>query len=98
VLTLDADELLVYPMSERVGLHRLTRFLDQVQAEGLVTFMLDMYSRRSEDQLRAGSCFSVYLLRATPIIRKTPTVYRSGAARGIGSSGRAAIALSPRQC
>ena len=58
-LTIDADELLVYPMSERVGLHRLTGFLDQVQAEGLVTFMLDMYSRAPirETNYERGSPF-----------------------------------------
>ena len=31
-LTLDADELLVYPLSERVGVHRLTSFLDPVSS------------------------------------------------------------------
>ena len=44
-LTLDADELLVYPLSETVDIHRLTSFLSQAQADGLVTFLLDMYSR-----------------------------------------------------
>ena len=44
-LTLDADELLVYPLSERIGVHRLTSFLDRFQAHALVTYMLDMYSR-----------------------------------------------------
>ena len=44
-LTLDADELLVYPLSERIGVRRLASFLDQVQAHALVAYMLDMYSR-----------------------------------------------------
>lgn len=43
-LTLDADELLIYPMCETINLQLLTRYLDTVKAQGMVTFMLDMYS------------------------------------------------------
>lgn len=43
-LTLDTDELLIYPKCEVVSLHKLTTYLDIVEAHGLITFMLDMYS------------------------------------------------------
>lgn len=43
-LTLDADELLIYPMCEDINLRQLTHFLDQGKAQGLATFLLDMYS------------------------------------------------------
>lgn len=43
-LTLDADELLIYPQCENIKLHTLTKYLDTVNAQGLATFMLDMYS------------------------------------------------------
>ena len=58
-LTLDADELLVYPLSETVDVHRLTSFLDHVRADGLVTFLLDMYSRAPirETSYSPGSSF-----------------------------------------
>ncbi len=45
-LTLDADELLVYPRCESEDLHRLTQHMDAAGAETLQTFMLDMYSDR----------------------------------------------------
>lgn len=43
-LTLDADELFIYPKCEEVSLGQLTDFLDQSDSQGLVTFLLDMYS------------------------------------------------------
>ncbi len=43
-LTVDADELLVYPSCERVTLRALTRYLDSVRADALMTMLLDMYS------------------------------------------------------
>ena len=43
-VTLDADELLIYPMCENINLHQLVKYLDYKKAQGLVTFMLDMYS------------------------------------------------------
>lgn len=45
-LALDADELLIYPMCEKVDLRQLTRFLDRNEAQGLATFLLDMYSHK----------------------------------------------------
>ena len=47
VLTLDADELLVYPWCETIGLRELTDFLDLIRSDALVTFLLDMYSEKS---------------------------------------------------
>ncbi len=44
-LTLDADELLIYPLCETVDLHQLTHFLDSTQADAVATFLLDMYSQ-----------------------------------------------------
>ena len=46
-LTLDADELLIYPRCEKVGLRLLTKYLNRTEAEGLVTFLLDMYSDKA---------------------------------------------------
>ncbi|MCL2542701.1 MAG: glycosyltransferase family 2 protein [Nocardioidaceae bacterium] len=46
-LTVDVDELLVYPASERVPLKALCRYLDRRGVEGLFTVMLDMYSDRT---------------------------------------------------
>jgi hypothetical protein len=43
-LTLDADELLIYPRCEVLDLRQLVRFLDNAGTQGLVTFLLDMYS------------------------------------------------------
>ena len=46
-LTLDADELLVYPACERVALRPLTRHLESVGADALFAMLLDMYSDTS---------------------------------------------------
>lgn len=43
-LTLDADELLVFPGCEQLNAHQLVQYLEEVKAEGLATFLLDMYS------------------------------------------------------
>ena len=43
VLILDADELLVYPDSETVDLHRLTEQLERAGAQTMRAFLLDMY-------------------------------------------------------
>jgi hypothetical protein len=43
-LTLDADELLIYPYCEQIGLREFTTFLDVSKYDALATFMLDMYS------------------------------------------------------
>ncbi len=44
-LILDADELLVYPHCEGVGLKQLCRYLDSVRARALFAFMIDFYAR-----------------------------------------------------
>lgn len=44
VLVMDADELLVYPDSEFVRLPALVRQLERDGFDGLLTFLLDMYS------------------------------------------------------
>jgi hypothetical protein len=46
VLTVDADELLVYPRCETVPLGGLTAYLDGCGASGLGAFLLDMYAER----------------------------------------------------
>ena len=43
-LTLDADELLVYPGCETVTLRPLTHYLESEGADALLTMLLDMYS------------------------------------------------------
>lgn len=44
ILTLDADELLIYPQCETVGLDKLTCYLDASGDQALKTFLIDMYS------------------------------------------------------
>jgi glycosyltransferase involved in cell wall biosynthesis len=44
VLTLDADELFIYPRYEQVPLAAFCRFLDATEARGVFSLMLDMYS------------------------------------------------------
>lgn len=58
-LTLDADELFVYPLCETVDLHLLTRYLDMCGSQGVLTFMLDMYSDRAikETYYTSGTSF-----------------------------------------
>jgi hypothetical protein len=46
-LTVDVDELLVFPDSETVGLGRLAAYLEGRGEEALLTFLLDMYSDRA---------------------------------------------------
>ena len=43
-LTVDVDEVLAYPHAEFLGLKQLTAHLDRHGAQGLFTFMLDMYA------------------------------------------------------
>lgn len=43
VVVVDADELLVYPHSEQIGVHALTRYLDRRKEQAMMTFLLDMY-------------------------------------------------------
>ncbi len=43
-LSLDADEILVWPHAEYSTLHDLCDWLDQKKSEGIYTFLLDMYA------------------------------------------------------
>jgi glycosyltransferase involved in cell wall biosynthesis len=59
VLTLDSDELLIYPMCESINLQLLTKFLDMTNDQAIVTFMLDMYSETpiKDTSYTSGSSF-----------------------------------------
>lgn len=58
-LTVDADELLVYPDCERLGLGALTGHLERSGADALACFLLDMYSDCPirDTHYRAGTPF-----------------------------------------
>jgi len=58
-LTLDADEMLVYPSSERIGLRRLVEVFDRRNEGALMTFLLDMYADQPirETRYRRGEPF-----------------------------------------
>jgi hypothetical protein len=58
-LTVDIDELLVYPWIEHFNLPQLCRYLDERKYEGLYTFLLDMYSQDSIQsvQYQTGTSF-----------------------------------------
>jgi hypothetical protein len=58
-LVVDADELFVFPGSDRVDLAWLTNHLDSRKEEGVESFMLDMYSQGpiSEARYNAGRPF-----------------------------------------
>lgn len=45
VLVVDADELFVYPGQENIAFNDFLNFLDSQQAEAVLTFLLDMYSK-----------------------------------------------------
>lgn len=51
-LTVDADEALVYPLCESMGLPGLTTYLDATGAEALLAPMLDMYAAGPVDEVR----------------------------------------------
>lgn len=55
-VTVDIDELLVYPGSERTGLPELTAFLDRQRCEALSCLLLDLYpdGRLRDCRYRAG--------------------------------------------
>ena len=59
-LTVDADELLVFPYCERSGLPKLTRYLEVNGANALPAFLLDMYPRDPIREVRyeAGTPFT----------------------------------------
>ncbi len=63
-LTVDADELFVYPSSEVVGLRRLGAALDRLGADALLTFMLDMYSDKAVRE--------THYTRGTPFLETCP--------------------------
>lgn len=44
VLVADADELFVYPRVEDINLPQLTAYLDRTGAQGIQTFLIDMYA------------------------------------------------------
>jgi hypothetical protein len=46
-LTLDADELFVFPRCERLTLHQLCDFLDRRGSDSMFAILLDMYSQSS---------------------------------------------------
>lgn len=58
-LVADADEILVYPHSEKVSLRQLCAFMDSEGSEILFTFLLDMYpkSRMAEAVCEKGKPF-----------------------------------------
>lgn len=58
-LTLDCDELLVYPECEKTKLPTLVRYLDSHGYQGLFTIMLDFYANKpiTEYQYKPGTDF-----------------------------------------
>ena len=59
IVTLEPDELLMYPKSETVNLHQLTKYLDTIEAQAMKTFLIDMYSDKpiSETHYKTGQPF-----------------------------------------
>lgn len=59
VCVVDADELLVYPNSEKIKLPELTQYLESQGSRGLMTFLLDMYADGPLNQIQytSGSSF-----------------------------------------
>jgi hypothetical protein len=51
-LVLDADELFVYPHSEEIPLPEFCAYLDRSGSQGVVAYLLDMYSRGPISQAR----------------------------------------------
>lgn len=58
-LTVDADELLIYPDCERLNIIELTRLLDESGADAMIAPMLDMYPKGplSSNSYRPGADF-----------------------------------------
>jgi hypothetical protein len=76
-LTVDADELLVYPHCERMPMTKLTEHLAASGANGLVAFLLDMYST---GPIRDARCEpGVPLLSACPYFDATGYVREDSA-------------------
>jgi len=50
IVSVDADELFIYPHYETTNLKRLCAFLDQTRATAMLSILLDMYSDKAIDQ------------------------------------------------
>ena len=46
ILTLDADEMFIYPNCENVNLHQLVDYLNMEGVQAIQTFLIDMYSNK----------------------------------------------------
>lgn len=59
ILTLEPDELLIYPECEKINLKLLTRYLDTIEAQAMKTFLIDMYSDKTikDTQYKTGEPF-----------------------------------------
>ena len=81
-LTVDADELLVYPLCEEADLKRLTYFLDEAGSDALATFLLDMYStaRSQRIDMRCWKTIPRFLqlFRFDPYIKRFPRTSVAG--------------------
>jgi tetratricopeptide (TPR) repeat protein len=73
-LTIDADEVLVYPHAESLPLKGLTAWLDAVDAEAFVAPMIDMYAEAPLDEVAYEPCQS--LIEAFPWFDATGYVRR----------------------
>ena len=62
ILTLEPDELLIYPKCEVINLKLLTKYLDMIEAQAMKTFLLDMYSDKAINDTcyRTGESFLNY--------------------------------------
>jgi Glycosyl transferase family 2 len=77
-LTLDADELLVYPHCETVGLHDFVRYLEMESTDSLKGFLLDMYS--------GGAVRETIYRQGTPFLETCP-YFDSDSYREVGRDG-----------
>ncbi|TIX17872.1 MAG: glycosyltransferase family 2 protein [Mesorhizobium sp.] len=69
-LSIDADELLVYPDFERVDLHRLCDYLDATGSEAVIGSMIDMYA--DGPLAECGYDGKIPLIEATPYFDPEP--------------------------
>ena len=62
ILTLEPDELLVYPLCESVNLHELTKYLDTTGAQAMKTLLIDMYADKAikDTCYKTGESFLEY--------------------------------------
>ena len=74
-MNMDADELLVYPGSEKVCLKTLCAYLDETGAQAMIAPLLDMYSDGpiTEAQYTDGQSF----IDAAPYFDSTPGLMRA---------------------